>query len=202
MVYVPPAAVVVNNDLVPSVQEFIERQLFINITQTGEEFAQTISQDGYFIDNVRRAGKRLLVIRDARDTTSQDLFDVVLFFKNGLISVAKNNFGPPGETYLVPTLTWGKLCVFDIQLGFQSKPAYYSNSLCKSGKSDLFRTPTGTWQCLADGTCVRVDMPLAKSCCQCFGFPYSNFRSLANTGTQRQPGDGNPCACPCHECSH
>ena len=190
MVAVPAAAVLVNNDLVSSVRSLIATQLHINIVQTAAEFEAAVNLDSEFIDNVRRAGKRLMVIRDADDHEPQQRnFDVVLFYKNGLISVQQNNFGPPGATFQVPKLHWGQLCIYERQIGYVAPSATY-NACGQSSGSSLFRYIDGTYECDGYG-CFPTDQPLVR-CCSCCGFPYGPFRSLSNSATQRQP---QTCCC-------
>lgn len=100
----PGAIIFVNNDLNDVLKNKISSQLFVNEIVLGQLFDARVTADGYYADNVRNIGLRLLVIRDLSDTTNRILADVVIFVKSGLASVLKNNFGEPGQTYTVDGL--------------------------------------------------------------------------------------------------
>jgi hypothetical protein len=53
-----------------------------------------------------------MIIRDFREEMNREIADVVIFVKEALASIEKNNFGPPGQTYQVLNLYWGQLCVY------------------------------------------------------------------------------------------
>jgi hypothetical protein len=105
----PPAIIFINGntdgygytygDLDGYGKETIESQLYIHETMTGDEFDARVAADPNYPDIVHSFGFRILVIRpDLRDYTNRELADIVLFVKGGMVSVEKNNFGPPGLT--------------------------------------------------------------------------------------------------------
>ena len=108
----PSGIVFVNNDLTPSVQNMLVKQLHINDVFTGAEFDSIIALDPDYPSKVNQLDRRVMVIRSFREETNRDLADVVIFVSHGLAAIEKNNFGPPGITSTVVNLTWGKLCIF------------------------------------------------------------------------------------------
>ena len=49
-----------------------------------------------FPDDIRLRNERLLVIRQTfQDLTNRDLADIVAFYNQGMLTIEKNNFGPP-----------------------------------------------------------------------------------------------------------
>jgi hypothetical protein len=101
--------VLVNQDLTPSVQEALVRQLFITQVLDGTTFDAQVAQDPAYLMTLKQQQHRTLVIRPLTETQHRDLFDVVLFVKTGLASVEYNKFGPPGLTLPVVKLYWGVL---------------------------------------------------------------------------------------------
>lgn len=108
---VPGALIMVNNDLSPIIQSQLETQLHIDESITGEEFDLRMAADSDYPRNIRILRRRLMVIRDHRDVTNREEMDIVMFVKSGLISVTKNCFGVPGQTYSVKNIYWGALCI-------------------------------------------------------------------------------------------
>lgn len=118
MAAVPSAAIIfVNNDLSTSAQAHLVRQLFITDVLDGDTFDAYFNDDasdgyadGYGAANFIR--RRIMVIRSFEGRGTVDtwsLADVVIFVKQGLASVERNKFGPPGLTLPVLKLTWGAL---------------------------------------------------------------------------------------------
>lgn len=103
----PPSSIFfVNADINSAIQATLVSQLQINETMTDTEFDARVVADPNYPNNVHGQGLRILVIRqNFRDFTNRDLADVVIFVKQGLACVEKNNFGPPGLTLSVQRLT-------------------------------------------------------------------------------------------------
>ncbi len=99
----------VNDDLSDNVKEALQRQLYINSTMTGIEFDLNISENSDFLSNLKIQRSKVLVIRSFTETTNRDLADIVIFVKNGLASILKNNYGPPGTTLPVDKLYLNEL---------------------------------------------------------------------------------------------
>ena len=111
---VPPAIIFVNNDLVPQIRNWLVKQLHIDEYMSGAVFDARVDGygDGYYVASVYSQNKRIMVIRDFRETTNRSLADVVIFVKEGLASIQKNKFGPPEQTHQVQNLYWGQLGVY------------------------------------------------------------------------------------------
>ena len=116
--FLPSALIMINNDLTDQVLEFISRQLFLTDIFDGYEFLMALDADGYdgydFLPWIRSKNRRVAVIQSHQEKAHRELFDLVLFVKNGLASVECNKFGPPGLTLPVTKLYWGILGVYDI----------------------------------------------------------------------------------------
>ena len=105
----PPAIIFSNDDLTSQVQEVLRTQLFLDEIMSGSVFDGYVAADGYYANNIKLMGKRILVMRNFSTMANENLADVVIFIKNGLASVQKNNFGPPMQTYQVATLNMFQL---------------------------------------------------------------------------------------------
>lgn len=96
---IPSAIIFVNADLTDSLKEILAEQLNVTETMTGAEFDARMAWDPNYATVVHLQKIRILVIRtDFRDYTNRTVADVVMFVKQGLVSIEKNNFGPPGLT--------------------------------------------------------------------------------------------------------
>lgn len=79
--------------------KLLQSQLYIDDTITFREFNTRVETTPTYPQIVHLQGYRILVISpDLRDTTNRVHADMVLFYSHGLISVEKNNYGPPGLT--------------------------------------------------------------------------------------------------------
>jgi hypothetical protein len=94
----PPAIIFINNDLSSQVLSVFVRQLFITEVLTAAQFDGYVAADGYWVSDQLYDGYRILVLRDLWDQTNRDLADIVLFAKDGLVSVEQNKVGPPNIT--------------------------------------------------------------------------------------------------------
>lgn len=96
---IPSAIIFVNADLTDSLKSILAEQLNITETMTGIEFDARMAVDPNYATVVHLQKIRIMVIRsDFRDYTHRTVADVVMFVKQGLVSIEKNNFGPPGLT--------------------------------------------------------------------------------------------------------
>jgi len=109
----PGAIIMVNPDLSPSIQNRLVTQLQINEVITGEEFDVRFAAAPEWPTAVRILRRRVMVLRDFRDLTNRTEMDLVLFVKSAMISVTKNCYGPPGQTYLLKNVYWGALCIYN-----------------------------------------------------------------------------------------
>lgn len=110
MVAVPPAIIMVNNDLTDNVKNMLIRQLQINYVFDGYQFDTLIANDPGYRENVVRKFKlRILVVRNHQEIQNRDQMDLVIFVKDGLAALEINKFGPHGITKPVVNLYWGAL---------------------------------------------------------------------------------------------
>ena len=111
----PPAIIFINGntdgyghtygDLDSIGKSTLESQLYIDETMTGEEFDARVVVDPNYPTIVHLWKQRILVIRpDFRDYINRELADVVLFVKQGMATILKNNYGPPGLTLPIQRL--------------------------------------------------------------------------------------------------
>ena len=105
----PPAIIFSNDDLTSQVQQVLRTQLFLDEIMSGSVFDGYVVADGSYARDLKLSGKRILVMRNFATMNNEDLADVVIFIKNGLASIQKNNFGPPMQTYQVATLNMFQL---------------------------------------------------------------------------------------------
>jgi hypothetical protein len=105
----PAALILVNSGLASTVQEMLAKQLFIDNTLDGYDFDQLVLENPDYATQIKRENLRIMVMRDLSELDNRSLFDVVIYFRNGLVSVLDDKAGPPGETFPVVGLTWEKL---------------------------------------------------------------------------------------------
>lgn len=98
----PAAIIFINSDISDKTKSTLVSQLHINESMTGTEFDARVVADPNYPTIVELQGLRILVIRDTfRDLTNRSYADLVLFFAHGLVTIEKNNFGPPGQTFAI-----------------------------------------------------------------------------------------------------
>lgn len=97
MTQLPPAIIFVNQDITDAIKNVLIEQLYIDETITITDFEQRLLGDSDYVSTVHNNGNRLLVIvADFRNYSQRNLADIVIFVKQGLATVLKNNYGPPG----------------------------------------------------------------------------------------------------------
>ena len=75
----------------------IQGQLYIDDTMTKQEFDARVAVDPNYPAIIHSQYLRILVILDNfHDLINRNLADVVMFVKQGIASIEKNNFGKPG----------------------------------------------------------------------------------------------------------
>ncbi len=109
MSLLPSALVLCNADLTQNVQDALVTQLFLTQVLDGTTFDTHVANNVNYLISIKQNNQRVLVIRPLSETQHKELFDVVLFIKNGLAAVETNKFGPPGLTLPVIKLFWGAL---------------------------------------------------------------------------------------------
>jgi hypothetical protein len=110
----PGGIVFINTDLVEQVRDTIAVQLYITEILDGYEYDDRLALNPDFPTLARNNNMRIMVIRPFNDYTNRETADVAMFFSHGVVSVEKNNFGPPGMTFRAAEIYWGKLCVYVI----------------------------------------------------------------------------------------
>jgi len=109
----PGAIVFMNNNVPDQVRDTLRKQLFITQLMDGYAF------DGYVASNpgyptwVRNHSERVMVMRPFTELNNRIFADVVIYVNNGMAAIENNKFGPPGLTYRVAELYWGKLGIYD-----------------------------------------------------------------------------------------
>ena len=96
-----PSAIIFINPEISSAQQLqIKEQLFADEIIQDTEFNARLEADPNYADVVHGQNLRILVIKNNfSDFTNREYADVVIFIKQGLMSIEKNKFGPPGATY-------------------------------------------------------------------------------------------------------
>lgn len=112
MAAIPAAIIFVNNDLSESVRAMLIRQLHIDEVITGADFDARVSADSNYPNNYKLVNSRLMVVRSFEELQNREYADVVMFIKHGRAAIEESKFGPPGMSYPVVNLTWGKLNIF------------------------------------------------------------------------------------------
>lgn len=101
----PSALIFVNNDVDGYTIATLASQLYLDGYISKTEFDARVLSLPSYVDILHANGLRLLVILpDFRDYVNRDLADVVMFYKQGMVSILKNKFGPPNLTLPVQRL--------------------------------------------------------------------------------------------------
>lgn len=112
MASVPSAIIFINNDLVPQVKSYIARQFHIDETMDGYVFDERVAADSNYPAKIKQLNVRIMVVRSLADYTNRELADLVLFYKEGMLTTLKNNFGPPTISVRADLVHFGQFCVF------------------------------------------------------------------------------------------
>jgi len=109
-----PGAIVFMNENVPEqVRDTLRKQLSITMLMDGVTFDGYIESYPTWPTQMRNHLERIMVMRSFRELTNRTLADVVIYVNNGMAAIETNKFGPPGLTYRVAELYWGKLMVYE-----------------------------------------------------------------------------------------
>lgn len=88
-----------NGDFNTVTQTTISTQLHLHEVITKTEFDARVSADPNYPQNITLNFLRILVVLPSfQDIVNRELADIVLFFKQGMIRVERNKYGPPGLT--------------------------------------------------------------------------------------------------------
>jgi len=114
----PPAIIFINADLTASIQGTLVRQLRIDQVLDGYTFDQYVTADPTWPDTIRDIHEqRIMVVRALTELQNREHADIVAFVTHGLMSIEKNNFGPPISQLQVKKIHWGQLCHWVKQKG-------------------------------------------------------------------------------------
>ena len=106
----PSAIFFVNADINEGIRNTLMSQLFIDEALTDEDFDARVQVEPDYPNLIHLNGIRIMVLRqNFHDLTNRNLADVVMFVKQGLASVEKNNFGPPGLSFPVGRINMHEL---------------------------------------------------------------------------------------------
>jgi hypothetical protein len=110
--WLPPALILVNNDLTPSVQNLIVRQLKIDLVMDGYGLDSAVATDPNYKKELQARNQRVMVLRNFQELQNRNLFDLVMFYYNGLIQVEASNLGPHAKSFKLENLSWGLLGIY------------------------------------------------------------------------------------------
>lgn len=106
----PAAIFFVNADINEGIRNTLMNQLFIDETLTDVDFDARVQVEPEYPSLIHLNSLRIMVLRqNFRDLTNRNLADVVMFVKQGLASIEKNNFGPPGLTFPIDRINMYEL---------------------------------------------------------------------------------------------
>ncbi len=97
----PGAIVFVNGNTSTGILDKLKSQLEITDSITAEEYDARLTVDPNYYQIIHTNKLRVLATYTNSTINNKDFIDIILFVKNGLAAVLKNNNGPPGLTYQV-----------------------------------------------------------------------------------------------------
>lgn len=112
MAAIPPAIILVNNDLTTSVRDSLVRQLYIDEVVDGYIYDYRVSLNPRYPNQMRESNQRIMVLKNFDDLINRSTFDLVGWVAHGMIAIEVNNFGPPGLTLPLARLTYHSLGYF------------------------------------------------------------------------------------------
>jgi DNA-binding XRE family transcriptional regulator len=113
----PSGIIFINADINQPIQDTLTSQLHITDVMSGSEFDSRVGNNPTYPDMIHANNLRILVIRESfHDLTNRDLADVVMFLKQGLAAIEKDNYGPPGKTISIERIN-----IYDI-LRYNNSP--------------------------------------------------------------------------------
>ena len=95
----PALLIAINTDLSSEVLSITQQQFFIDDTINNEELTARFNADPNYLSEIHGNNLRVLVVKPANDLNNLDKFDLILYFKNGLISVEGCKYGGVGISY-------------------------------------------------------------------------------------------------------
>lgn len=123
----PSAIIFINADLSDITKNNLKIQLDITEIISDVEFDARVVADPNYPIFIHLNNQRVLVIRQSlQDYTNRQLADILLFFKQGMVTVLQNNFGPP--TLSLPI---DRLNIFNLLEGIKNIYRTFSCRKCK-----------------------------------------------------------------------
>jgi len=126
-----PFVCFVNDNISANIQSVLTEQLFLTDVISIDEFALRVINNPNYVSIVHGAGLRVMVLKKIYDTRYNDLADIILYCKDGLISVESNKIGPPGITFEIKNIQIYNLfyvksnCIVpDFECGFENQRPY------------------------------------------------------------------------------
>lgn len=113
--FAPPIVIFVNEEISDGVKGPLQRQLYSTKIETGAEFDSNLASNPDYVNYLKQQGFRTIVYRDFSSDLNKDKADIVLFIKEGLATIEKNNYGPPGYTMPVDRLLLSELILYKNQ---------------------------------------------------------------------------------------
>lgn len=105
-----PSAIFLTNSTDSAGLQTLSTQLNITETISLNEFNARVDVDPNYPTTIHLNNLRILVTSsDFSIQTNRSLMDVVIFVKQGLASIQKNNFGPPGLTFPIDRINMYEL---------------------------------------------------------------------------------------------
>jgi hypothetical protein len=112
----PSVIIYLNNDVSSAVLAKLQQQLFVSDVYQVADFDNIISLDSSFIESIRGANKRIIVVANlSEEIINRDVADIVATIKMGLLYVLDSKVGPPGLALPVSSISIQKLL---FKLGF------------------------------------------------------------------------------------
>jgi hypothetical protein len=99
----------INADLTENTQAALVRQLQLSEVITGSEFSLRITQSPFYPTIVKQNNIRLMVVDALYNWPNRSIFDIVLFLKDGMISVLQDGYGPPRTLLPLDRVYWHEL---------------------------------------------------------------------------------------------
>lgn len=165
----PGAVIFVNNELNEISYQTLRNQLQLTEIISKNEFDARVSADPNYPVIVRGFKTRVLVVLETfQDFVNRDLADIVMFIKQGMAYIERNNYGPPGLTYSIQRFNIYDLLRYNLS---EEVVIYPNNAIGKC--------------CQINKTCNCNNKCCADNCCKC------GFKDLFETN-----GNQNPAYCP------
>lgn len=123
---IPSAIIFINADISDIARNNIKNQLNIDEVMTDVEFDARVTVDPNYPTFVHLNKQRILIERQTlQDITNRELADVVMFVKQGMVTVLQNNYGPPALSLPIERLN-----IFNLLAGIENISRIFSCKKC------------------------------------------------------------------------